>query len=150
MMQWSVRPVGRDAGGYFGRGKSALDLIIYQRSADMFLGVPFNICSYGILQALMAYHTGTVPGTLNFTFGDAHIYDNHVEQVKKYRDQINEVWYDDDIPLSVMSVKVGKHERLFNQYVDGQASENCFVLKPEDFSIIKYSPQPFIKAPVAV
>lgn len=154
MMQWSVRPNN----GYdlydrtaFTSGKNTLDLIVYQRSADMFLGVPFNICSYGILQALMAFHTGTVPGRINFTFGDAHIYDNHVEQVKKYRDQFHELTYEEDVPLSVMSVDVGKSpESLFNEYVDGPQSDKCFTLDPSDFSILQYSPMPAIKAPVAV
>ena len=66
-----------------------LSLQMYQRSADMFLGIPFNIASYGLLLELLAFECGLVAGELILALGDCHIYDNHMEQVAKYlsRDQ---------------------------------------------------------------
>lgn len=67
---------------YVRKGKISLQM--YQRSADMFLGVPFNIASYGLLLELLAYECGLVADELIITLGDCHIYDNHMEQVAEY------------------------------------------------------------------
>lgn len=69
------------------REKRALDMTVYQRSADLFLGLPFDIASYAILQRLLAIETGLQPGWLNFHIGDAHIYNNHKQQVSTLLDR---------------------------------------------------------------
>lgn len=78
-----------------------LDLKMYQRSADLFLGVPFNIASYALLAHMLAQVTGLKPGRLIFTYGSAHIYLNHVEQVdemlSRYPKPLPKLWIDDSI-----------------------------------------------------
>ena len=72
--QWSVRPASK------GRAKR-LDALVHMRSADLFLGVPYNIASYALLTHALAHVSGIEPGILKFTFGDLHIYTNHLKQV---------------------------------------------------------------------
>ena len=105
-----------------------LDLQLYQRSADMFLGVPFNIASYALLLTMVADQTGYKPGEFIHTIGEAHIYHNHFEQVKE------------QLSRSV------RHFPLLNKCV--AASIDGY--SPEDFSLWDYNPHPKITAPVAV
>jgi thymidylate synthase len=112
---------------YVADGKLSCQL--YQRSADSFLGVPFNIASYALLTMMMAQVCELQPGIFVHTFGDVHIYNNHLEQVKL---QLSRKPY----PLPLM--------RLNN------AIKNIFDFSYQDFTLENYECHPSIKAPVAV
>ncbi|MCD7972312.1 MAG: thymidylate synthase [Candidatus Azobacteroides sp.] len=112
---------------YVADGKLSLQL--YQRSADIFLGVPFNIASYALLLKMMAQVTGLKAGDFVHTFGDAHIYLNHIEQIELQLKR-------DFRPLPEMKL---------NPEV-----KNIFDFKYEDFELINYDPHPHIKGIVAV
>lgn len=109
-----------------------LDLQLYQRSADIFLGVPFNIASYSTLLIMIAKITGLTPGSFVHTLGDAHIYDNHI-------DQVNEQLTREPLPLS--ELKINK---------DLKTLEDIENLEWEDFELVNYQSHGVIKAPVAV
>jgi thymidylate synthase len=102
---------------------------LYQRSADIFLGVPFNIASYALLTLMMAQVTGLEPGEFVHTFGDAHLYLNHLEQV--------------DLQLS-------REPRAQPVMAINPAVHDLFAFAYEDFELQDYNPHPHIKAPVAV
>ncbi|MBA2770428.1 MAG: thymidylate synthase [Sphingomonas sp.] len=106
-----------------------LNLQLYQRSADMFLGVPFNIASYSLLTHMLAHQCGLEPGVFVWTGGDCHIYSNHMEQVGLQLVR-------DTRPLPQLILK----DR--GQSIDGY--------EPEDFAFEGYEPHPHISAPVAV
>lgn len=112
---------------YVADGKLSCQL--YQRSADIFLGVPFNIASYALLTMMMAQVTGLEPGDFVHTFGDAHLYLNHLEQA--------------DLQLS-------RTPRALPMMKIAQRGQSIFDFKYEDFSLEGYDPLSHIKAPVAV
>ena len=111
---------------------NVLNLQLYQRSADIFLGVPFNIASYATLLMMIAKITGLKAGTFVHTLWDAHIYDNH-------RDQVNEQLSRNPLPLP--ELKINK---------EIQSLEDIENLEWEDFELIGYQSHGVIKAPVAV
>ena len=106
-----------------------LHLQLYQRSADMFLGVPFNIASYVLLQHMLAHVTGYEVGSFVHTLGDAHIYSNHMDQVKL---QLSRT------PKPLPQLKITRNV------------DCIFDFRYEDFEISDYNPDPSISAPVAV
>ncbi|MGY6662060.1 MAG: thymidylate synthase [Glycocaulis sp.] len=106
-----------------------LSLQLYQRSADLFLGVPFNIASYALLLAMAAQATGLKPGEFVHTFGDAHIYSNHVEQVER---------------------QLAREARPLPTLKLNPNVTDLFAFEYEDIEIIGYDPHPGISAPVAV
>ncbi|MCB2127902.1 MAG: thymidylate synthase [Rhodobacteraceae bacterium] len=115
---WQVRIIGRK-----------MHLQLYQRSADMFLGVPFNIASYALLLAMLAHVTGYEPGEFVHSIGDAHIYSNHMEQV---RTQLAR--QPGPLPVLRLTRDVG----------------SIFDFRYDDFEFLNYEPAPAIRAPVAV
>ena len=112
---------------YINDGKLSCQL--YQRSADVFLGVPFNIASYALLTMMMAQVTELEPGEFVHTFGDAHLYSNHFDQARLQLERE---------PRSLPTMKINP------------AIKDIFSFSFEDFELINYDPHPHISAPVAV
>ncbi len=112
---------------YVAEGKLSCQL--YQRSADVFLGVPFNIASYALLTMMVAKVTGLQPGEFIHTFGDAHLYSNHLDQAK---------------------LQIGRETRALPTMKILRTPESPFDFTYEDFELDGYDPHPHIKAKVAV
>uniref|UniRef100_UPI00402AB6E2 thymidylate synthase n=1 Tax=Turicimonas muris TaxID=1796652 RepID=UPI00402AB6E2 len=112
---------------YVAQGRLSCQL--YQRSCDIFLGVPFNIASYSLLTHMVAQQCDLKVGDFVWTGGDCHIYDNHIEQVKE---------------------QLSRSPREAPQLVIKRKPDSIFDYKFEDFEIVGYDPYPAIKAPVAV
>ncbi|MFN3167834.1 MAG: thymidylate synthase [Phycisphaeraceae bacterium] len=102
---------------------------LYQRSADVFLGVPFNIASYALLTMMIAQVCALKPGEFIHTFGDAHLYDNHLDQA---REQLSRT------PRALPTMRLNP------------AVADLFAFTFDDFELLNYDPHPHIKAPVAV
>jgi thymidylate synthase len=112
---------------YVANGRLSCQL--YQRSADVFLGVPFNIASYALLTMMVAQVTGLAPGTFIHTFGDAHLYLNHIDQAR---------------------LQLTRTPRRLPEMQINQAVTDIFAFRFEDFALEGYDPYPHIKAKVAV
>ena len=112
---------------YVAEGKLSCQL--YQRSADVFLGVPFNIASYALLVLMMAQVTGLEPGEFIWTGGDTHLYLNHLEQAQ---------------------LQLTREPRELPQMKLNPEVKDIFSFTYEDFELVNYNPHPGIKAPVAV
>ena len=109
--------------------KGRLSCQLYQRSADTFLGVPFNIASYALLTMMMAQVCGLKPGEFVHTLGDAHVYLNHVEQVK---------------------LQLTREPRPLPRMVINPDVKDIFGFQYEDFELRDYNPHPHIKGAISV
>jgi thymidylate synthase len=112
---------------YVADGKLSCQL--YQRSADLFLGVPFNIASYALLTLMVAQVCKLRPGEFVHTFGDTHLYLNHLEQTRE---------------------QLSRQPRALPRIILNPEIRNLFDFRYEDFNLVGYEPHPAIKAPVAV
>jgi thymidylate synthase len=112
---------------YVAQGKLSCQL--YQRSADIFLGVPFNIASYALLTLMIARVCDLKPGEFVHTFGDAHLYCNHLEQAR---------------------LQLGREPRSLPTMQINPEVRNIFDFNYDDFELVNYDPHPHIKAKVAV
>jgi thymidylate synthase len=109
--------------------KGRLSCQLYQRSADVFIGVPFNIASYALLTIMLAQATDLAPGDFVHTFGDAHLYSNHIEQTR---------------------LQLSREPRPLPKMRVNPAVKSLFDFRFEDFQLENYQPHPHIPAPVAV
>lgn len=122
--QFYVSPLTSD-----GEEKGKLSCQLYQRSADVFLGVPFNIASYALLTLMIAQVSNLEPGDFIHTFGDAHIYNNHVEQLE---------------------LQLSREPKPLPKMILNPEVKNIFDFTYEDFTLENYDPHPHIKGTVAI
>lgn len=106
-----------------------LNLQLYQRSCDVFLGVPFNIASYALLTNILAHITGYEPGEFIHTYGDVHIYENHLEQVKE---------------------QLKREPKPFPKLKIAKSLKDIDKIKPEDLELVGYDPHPALKGELTV
>lgn len=111
---------------------------LYQRSGDAFLGVPYNIASYALLTSIIAKMVNMVPLDFVHTFGDLHIYSNHLEQVQEQLQRV---------PNAPPQLKLSDELGTSRLGMKGNDIDNLFA---EDVTLVNYNPHPFIKAPIAV
>ena len=123
---------GKDCPQYY------LDCQLYQRSADVFLGVPYNIASYALMTHIFAKIVNMVPGEFIHTFGDVHIYDNHKEQVNE---QLTREPYD----LPKLEFSEWFKNSIKEEHWENDLDEWILSLKPTDFGVKNYNPHPSIK-----
>ena len=109
--------------------KGSLSCQLYQRSADVFLGVPFNIASYSLLTLMMAQITNLEPGEFVHTLGDAHLYNNHIDQAKIQLDRI---------PMKLPTIQINREITNIDEFTF------------DDFKVIDYEHHPHIKAPISI
>ena len=114
---------------FYVENNGTLTCQLYQRSADLFLGVPFNIASYALLTYMIAQVTNLKPGEFIHTFGDLHLYENHLEQAKEQLKR-----KPSSLPKLELNTKI----------------KSIFDFQAKDISILNYNAQPHIKAPVAI
>lgn len=115
-----------------------LDCHMYQRSADVFLGLPFNVASTAALTYMLAQQTELEPGKLMFSYGDLHLYSNHMDAVDKLLNRVNEINNDTDyVKVELPKLKLNKAKDIRSY-------------KYEDFELVGYEPHGHIPAPVAV
>jgi len=114
---------------FYVSSKGELSCQLYQRSADLFLGVPFNIASYSLLNMMVAQVCGLKPGDFVHTFGDLHLYSNHMEQVE---------------------IQLARTPKTLPRVRINPDVKNLEDFKFEDFELLEYDPHPGIKAPIAV
>lgn len=126
-LTWLCRHVIRCSNFFVADG--ALSCQLYQRSADIFLGVPFNIASYALLTHLIARETGLKVGEFVHTMGDAHLYNNHLEQVKE---------------------QLQREPRPLPKLVLSDKPATIFDFDVTDISLVGYDPHKMIKAPISV
>ena len=124
--QFYVSPPAPEEGA---NARPKLSLQLYQRSADIFLGVPFNIASYALFTMMMAQVCGYEAGDFIHTFGDAHIYNNHMEQVE---------------------LQLSRAPRPLPKMILNPEIQDIFDFKFEDFTLVDYNPHPHIKGTVAI
>ncbi len=132
---WNVADLGRMALSpchclfQFWVARGRLSCQLYQRSGDVFLGVPFNIASYALLTMMIARVTDLEPGELVHTFGDVHLYQNHLDQAR---------------------TQLAREPRPLPTMILARRPASVFDYRYEDFELVGYEPHPAIKAPVAV
>lgn len=156
-MRWGLRSmdeISEEEMNLYNIPTRKLDLQLYQRSADVFLGVPFNIASYGLLLHMVAQVVNMKPGNFVHTMGDAHLYSNHEEQVNKFLSRTNR----DDIEVQDFFNNSEKAESMLGDYYGpvlprlelNSQIKNIEDFRMKDIKVLEYTPLKTIKAPVAV
>ena len=112
-------------------GKKYLDMQLYQRSADWFLGVPFNMAQYAMMLSAMAQTTGRTPRYFTHTFGSAHIYNNHIDQIKEQLSRRGETYPAPRLELNPEITDIGDFDA-------------------KDFKVVDYQSHPSIRAQIAI